>query len=155
MKALTLWQPWATLVAMGAKKIETRCWTTKYRGELAIHSAAQRPPRWLGASSRTDPFRDELADVFSVRRDRDDRGGKHVDDVLSNLPFGKVLCIVRLVSIEETEKVRADLSERERVFGNYEDGRYAWHLDVVEVFEPPIPAKGNRMIWNWRNGIWP
>lgn len=34
MKALTLWQPWASLVALSEKTIETRCWSTKYRGEL-------------------------------------------------------------------------------------------------------------------------
>lgn len=42
MKALTLWQPWATLVALGVKTIETRSWSTSYRGPLAIH-AATRP----------------------------------------------------------------------------------------------------------------
>lgn len=151
MKALTLWQPWATLVAMGVKKIETRCWTTKYRGPLAIHSAAKLPPSYLGASSRTDPFRDELAELFAVRRDRDDRGGKHVDDILRGLPCGKVLCIVNLLSVEETPDVREVISDRERIFGNYEDGRYAWHLEMVEVFEPPIAAKGNRMLWNWEH----
>ena len=150
MKALTLWQPWATLVAMETKVIETRCWSTKYRGPLAIHSAAKLPPKWLGASSRTDPFRDELADVFCVRRDRDDRAGKHIDDVLRALPYGKVLCIVQLTAITETnEMLRKTLSVRERLFGNYEDGRYAWHLQMIDVIEPPIPAKGNRMLWNW------
>jgi hypothetical protein len=150
MKALTLWQPWATLVAMEAKRIETRCWSTKYRGELAIHAAAKLPPRWLGASSRTDPFRDELADAFCVRRDRDDRSGKHVDDILRGLPYGKVLCIVELVDVAEIDDmIRETLNQRERLFGNYEDGRYAWHLEMVEVFEPPIPAKGNRLLWNW------
>ncbi len=39
MKAITLWQPWASLIAIGAKKIETRSWATKYRGPLAIHAA--------------------------------------------------------------------------------------------------------------------
>jgi len=73
MKALSLWQPWATLVAMEEKRIETRCWKTDYRGELAIHATMKRPPKWLGASAHSDPFRDELADVFCVRRDRDDR----------------------------------------------------------------------------------
>jgi hypothetical protein len=152
VKALTLWQPWATLIAMGEKRIETRCWSTKYRGELAIHSAAKLPASHLGASSRTDPFRDELADLFCVRRDRDDRGGKHVDDLLRTLPFGKVVCIVRLVSVEEIDAtLRETLSQRERIFGNYEDGRYAWHLQLVDVIEPPIPAKGNRMLWNWES----
>lgn len=42
MKTLTLWQPWASLIALGMKRIETRPWTTKYRGPLAIH-AGKRP----------------------------------------------------------------------------------------------------------------
>lgn len=152
MKALTLWQPWATLVAMGEKKIETRCWSTKYRGEIAIHSAANLPAKYLGKSARTEPFRDELADLFCVRRDRDDRGGKHVDDILRGLPKGKVVCIVRLVHIEPTSDfLRETLNKRELIFGNYEDGRYAWFLEMVDVFEPPIPAKGNRLLWNWES----
>lgn len=150
MKALSLWQPWASLVAMGHKCVETRCWKTSYRGEMAIHSAAKLPPKWRGGSSRTDPFRDELADVFCVRRDRDDRCGQHVDGVLRSLPYGKVLCIVRLMGVEETSgMMRESLPQRELIFGNYEDGRYAWYLQIVEVFETPIPAKGNRMLWNW------
>jgi hypothetical protein len=40
MKGLTLTQPWATLVAIGAKRIETRSWPTRYRGLLAIHAGA-------------------------------------------------------------------------------------------------------------------
>lgn len=43
MKALTLWQPWASLVALGVKSIETRSWSTSYRGQLAIHAAATMP----------------------------------------------------------------------------------------------------------------
>ncbi len=37
MKAITLQQPWASLVAAGATNIVTRTWQTKYRGRLAIH----------------------------------------------------------------------------------------------------------------------
>ena len=44
MKALSLWQPWASLVALRVKTIETRSWSTSYRGPLAIH-AAKRPVR--------------------------------------------------------------------------------------------------------------
>jgi activating signal cointegrator 1 len=39
MKALSLWQPWASLIADGRKKIETRHWEMLYRGPLAIHAA--------------------------------------------------------------------------------------------------------------------
>ena len=153
MKALTLWQPWASLVAMGYKQIETRCWSTKYRGELAIHSAANLPAKWLGASRHQPEFRNELADILNCRRDCDERSGLHVDDAVRALPRGKVLCIVRLSDIIETGTVDTDpeiIGERERMFGNYELGRYAWYLDMCHVFEEPIPAKGNRMLWNWR-----
>src|SRR3990167_5425805 len=39
MKILTLWEPWATLVIIGQKRLETRSWSTQYRGLLAIHAA--------------------------------------------------------------------------------------------------------------------
>lgn len=143
MKALTLWQPWASLIALGEKKVETRCWSTKYRGELAIHAAAQIPPKWLGASREFPEFRRELADVFCVRPQ--DLAARI--DVM--LPRGSVLCIVGLVDIKTTDEVAETLSEREKIFGNYESGRYAWFFELVEKFETPIPAKGNRLLWNW------
>lgn len=43
MKAVTLWQPWASLIAFGLKTIETRSWGTRYRGPLLIHAAKRRP----------------------------------------------------------------------------------------------------------------
>lgn len=143
VKALTLWQPWASLVALGEKRIETRCWSTKYRGPLAIHSAA-KVPSFLGASRHTEQFITELADVFNVRTSQ-------VTEAVAKLPCGAVLCIVNLHSIEETSLAREILCERERVFGNYEDGRYAWALEMVEKLTP-TPAKGNRMLWNWAAG---
>jgi activating signal cointegrator 1 len=153
LKALTLWQPWAQLVAIGEKRVETRCWTTKYRGELAIHAAARTPPRWLGKSQYTQTFRDEIADVFKARRDRDDRAGFHVDDALAALPHGSVLCVVRLVEIRETSVARLELeaigNRRELIFGNYEDGRYAWYFEPAKLYTKPIPAKGRQMLWEW------
>lgn len=154
MKALTLWQPWASLVAIGQKSVETRCWSTKYRGELAIHSAANIPPKMLGESRNRPEFRDRLADIFNARRDCDERSGFHVDDAIRQLPYGKVLCIMRLVDVQETGSMDCcELPEAERIFGNYEPGRYAWFLEMVERFETPIPAKGNRMLWNWTRKI--
>jgi hypothetical protein len=89
-----------------------------------------------------------------VRRDRDDRAGKRVDDILRGLPYGKVVCVVRLVEIEETTFMLSEhLPRREQVLGNYDSGRYAWHLEMIDVIEPPVPAKGNRMLWNWNNKL--
>ncbi len=64
MKALTLHQPWASLIALGVKTIETRGWKTDYRGPLAIHAAKRKPadqlkvgpwtcfPNWLHDPTR-------------------------------------------------------------------------------------------------------
>jgi hypothetical protein len=41
MKAITILQPWASLIACGAKQIETRRWATSYRGPIAIHTGKQ------------------------------------------------------------------------------------------------------------------
>ncbi len=53
MRVLTLRQPWATLVAIGAKRIETRSWSTAYRGRILIHAGARPPdlPTILGPYS--------------------------------------------------------------------------------------------------------
>ena len=38
MRKLTIRQPWASLIICGEKDVENRTWTTRYRGELAIHA---------------------------------------------------------------------------------------------------------------------
>ncbi len=132
MKALTLWQPWASLVALGHKAVETRCWSTKYRGPLAIHAAAKKPT-WLGVSAESELFRREI-------------GRLKIDE--RTLPCGVVLCTVDLVQIVPTDEV-CYLPENEQLFGNYEEGRYAWFFENLKTFPVPIPAKGNRLLWNW------
>ena len=59
MRAISLWQPWASAIAVGAKRVETRHWSTPYRGPLAIHAAKRKvvdeliyyhsSPNWQGA----------------------------------------------------------------------------------------------------------
>ncbi|MDX2201038.1 MAG: ASCH domain-containing protein [Phycisphaerae bacterium] len=39
MKAISVKQPWANMIACGAKTIETRTWGTSYRGQLLIVSS--------------------------------------------------------------------------------------------------------------------
>lgn len=45
MKALSIWQPWASLIIHGGKDVENRPWRTSYRGELLIHASAHKPTR--------------------------------------------------------------------------------------------------------------
>ena len=39
MIALSIRQPWASLILKAGKDIENRCWPTKFRGRMLIHSA--------------------------------------------------------------------------------------------------------------------
>lgn len=52
MKGLSLWQPWAGLIAIGEKTIETRYWETSYRGNILICSAQKYDENWKRISSR-------------------------------------------------------------------------------------------------------
>lgn len=52
VRALSLWQPWASAVVLGWKRWETRSWSTAYRGPLVIHAARNRtavPPLEAGS----------------------------------------------------------------------------------------------------------
>ena len=65
IKFITLTQPWATLVALGVKRIETRSWRTPYRGLLGIH-AAKSYPDW--AREFSDTPRSKFCGISLMRR---------------------------------------------------------------------------------------
>lgn len=137
VRAISLWQPYASLVAWGEKQYETRHWSTHYRGLLAIHAAKRQPTKAEveALSYRLNPI------VRKLTRNP-------VEHYLFNeLPYGAVLCIVNLVDVVSTQQVR--VSTKERDLGNYAPGRCAWKMELVEVFPKPIPAKGAQGFWNW------
>lgn len=134
MRAITLWQPWATMVALGVKKIETRSWPIT-SGPLAIH-AAKNSPRDALELALHDPFYWPLHDAgYDVGR----------------LPSGVVVAIVDVVGCAQ---ITPDfpVGDLERGLGNYSPGRYAWHLANVRRVTPPLPARGRQMLWAWPRG---
>lgn len=129
MKALTLHQPWASLIGIGAKEYETRSWATSYRGPLAIHAGKTVgvvPDGWIRQWVQPLGIRD-----------------------VSKVPLGAMLCVCELTAIYRTEELLPHLSEQEKVFGNFRPGRFAWRMKVVEVLDPPIPCAGKQGLWNW------
>lgn len=135
MKALSLTQPWASLVESGAKRIETRGWPTRYRGPVAIH-AAKGFPSWAKNLCYTAPFCDVLRKHGMLRPEQ--------------LPLGLVLCITSIQDCRRTEDLTREISELERAFGDYGPGRYGFVLGpVTRVFDPPIPARGALGFWDW------
>ena len=153
MKTLTLTQPWASLVAIGAKTVETRSWRTEYRGPIAIH-AAKGFPREARDTCEYMPFVQEL-----------ERPGIYSGS--SALPRGAVVATAELVDVVSTERIYADISrgrwsrhvkggmvmisDLEFDFGDFseEPMRYAWLLANVVRLGVPIPAKGMLGLWEW------
>lgn len=132
MKALTVTQPWATLVALGIKNVETRSWATSYRGPLAIHAAKG----W----SRDD--REFAEDLFA-------RGILPIPDVLYSLPRGAVIATCRLAYVGPTFPAFYLISDLERELGDYAQGRFGWSLTHVEPLPEPIPVRGALGLWEW------
>jgi len=136
MRAISLWQPWASLWMLNVKAFETRHWATGYRGPLAIH-AAQRV------------CRDIDEDLTAIVVDQFGSRWYHA------LPRGAILGRARLVNCHPTEYVRFSsmtaalhgvvlVSEKERTQGNFEVGRFAWEIADRVPLEQPAPWKGHQ-----------
>lgn len=133
MKALSLTQPWASLVACGIKAFETRSWHTEYRGALAIHATAARV---LGPDDMTAALARICARGFGAEW--------HLV-----LPRGAVLAIVHLVDVRPAAAVARGLDGVEAACGDFSPGRWAWRLAAVDKLPRPIPARGFQGLWDW------
>lgn len=126
MKVLSIKEPWASLIMNGTKKIETRSWKTKYRGEIYIHAS-------LSKAKITKP------EVYELIKDM-------------NFKCGYIICKCNLVDcIYMTDEYVNDMKinhYEEYICGHYEVGRYAWIVEGVKVIEP-IKAKGKLGLWNY------
>ena len=141
MKAISLWQPWASLLVLGEKKIETRSWDTGYRGPLLIHAAKRQNISELIALCADDIYDRALRRAFGIAPD-----DIIVNALLEKMPFG---CIIGKVDLEQTEstetfKVSGMLSDQEIALGNYDDGRYGWELENPIKFDHPVAYKGSQ-----------
>src|SRR5882672_2409603 len=108
MRALSLYQPWASLIVYGHKRIETRSWPTRYRGTLLIHA------------SKTQV---EMAQLDGWRP------AQELDQRIFDLPypFGAIIGSVTVLDCLKTDTAvtALALSAQEIVFGDYAPGRYA------------------------------
>lgn len=132
MKVLSIKEPFATLISNSKKRIETRSWKTKYRGEIYIHAS-------LSKIDKKTLSRIELMELLG-------------DD---ELHYGQIICKCNLVDcIYMTKEFVEDIKKdhQEYICGLYEEGRYAWVLDDIEILSEPIDAKGKLGIWNYEKG---
>ncbi len=128
MRVLSIREPFASLIASGDKKIETRSFKTNYRGELFIHASGKK----IDKSIVDNTF------INNMIKDK-------------KMQFGKIICRVKLVDCVymDQEFIDSIKDTKEYQLGLYKEGRYAWILDNVELIESII-AKGRLNIWNYQ-----
>ena len=139
MKALSLTQPWATLIAIGAKRIETRSWSTSFRGPIAIHASKSMP-----LDCREFAYADPAGRVLND-------AGILLGGDCRDLPKGAIVAVARLTGTARTEDIiqwSQGLLRHEIDFGDYSPGRFGFVLADVVRLEQPIPAKGALGFWD-------
>jgi hypothetical protein len=124
---ITLTQPWASLMAPGWKTIETRSWSTRYRGPIAIHAAKAFPKDCRGRIA------DEYFGPMLYT------GGYHRAE---QLPVGKILAVCYLEDCQPAEDIYPRISEMERAFGDYSPGRFGFITSDLRRLKTPVPFKG-------------
>jgi hypothetical protein len=138
MKAISLWQPWASLWCSKRKVHETRHWRCSHRGWLLVHAAKH--------------FEKDFEPDDPLRLILDDEFGRHWE---SDLPTGALIGMVNVVDCQPTRMLFGDpaASDDDRVCGNFALGRFAWRRDEFRLFDPPIPYRGAQGIFNVPDGL--
>lgn len=139
IKAITIKQPWATLIALGEKKFETRSWPTKHRGPVAIHAGKAVDKRAYN----------QFAEILA----------KHGFHSMEDLPSGAVIATATIVDchrvIENPTQTSAltdkgiTISEQEFQMGYYGIDYCAWELNSIHKLTTPLPAKGKLSLWQF------
>lgn len=135
VKLVSLWEPWATLMAIGAKRIETRSWSTRYRGWLAIHASKGGLGKIHLARTLEEP---EFSEALK-------------GELLSP---GCIVAVLRLVDCCPMEDlgclpgVFSDYPEldtrQERAFGDFHEGRWAWVTEGLFRLPHPLPYRAKQ-----------
>lgn len=134
IQAITLWQPWASLIFALVMKHETRSWPYPPRlhgRRIAIHAAKVFP--------RPHEVPPDLQDLCVRTFGRSYR---------QTLPRGVVMGTVRLVACVPTESGPSDDTD-DGIAGDWSPGRWAWLLADVQALACPQVARGRQRWWQW------
>lgn len=124
MRALSLYQPWASLIAAGAKSNETR---------------PRRAPKNADG---------ELIAIHASKTE--DSLFRHDEEVVSRLgteplPQGAIVAVAVLKDCIPTE--HANPTPEENHFGDFSPGRWAWRLEDIQPLTEPVPCRGQPIMW--------
>lgn len=138
MKAISLWQPWASAMAVGSKRIETRHWAppaSAMNRMFAIHAAK----RWT-------------ADEKEWSLDLQNHGVEIGFTVFDDPPLGAIVAVgwlrESISTLDALPRIQAgEFGPYEKILGNYDAGRFAWVFEDIEALPTPIPYRGAQGIF--------
>ena len=158
MKAISIWQPWAHLIAIGAKRFETRSWSTRYRGIVAIQAGKHWTQR-ISQQCYDEPF-------FSILS----KAGTRFPAKLPSGPevlglcMGSIIAIADLVEVWPADELSPatgkaigahaiKLAVHERAFGDFSHGRFAWQCENVMRLPEPVLCRGQQGLFDLESDI--
>lgn len=124
MKALTIKEPWATLIIEGYKAYEFRSWKTKYRGKILIHAGMS--------------LEKENANKFKDYNLEYSKGA-----IIGEAEITDCIFVTKEIN-EELKKINPLVYGKS---GHVE--KYAWKLENVKKYDKPISVKGQLGLWNY------
>jgi hypothetical protein len=135
MKALTICQPYAELIACGEKRVENRTWATSYRGDLLIHAGKSRDWLDLGTDAKGNEV-DRPTGIY-----------------ISTMDFGAIVANAKLIDCLNVEAImKGSHDEQYPWLRSHQHvlGPWCWVLADVTRIEPGIPWTGAQGLWEYR-----
>ena len=123
MKALTIKQPWASLIVNKYKMYEFRSWKTNYRGKILIHAGLSTDKKYL------DSF-----EKYNL---------KYINGAI----IGEAEVVDCILVDEDFNKSLNKLNNL--VYHHDYIGFYAWKLDNIKIYDEPNFIKGKLGLWNY------
>ena len=124
MKALTIKQPWASLIIEGYKKYEFRSWKTNYRGKILIHAG------------------------LSLEKDVQQRFKNYNLDYKLGYIIGEAEIVDCILVDEKFNESLRNIDPIVYGRSNHVEN-YAWKLENIKKYDNPIPCKGKLSLWEY------
>ena len=124
VKALTIKQPWASLIVDGYKCYEFRSWKTNYRGKILIHAGKNLEKEMLNRFSCYS-LEYELGAIIGE--------ADLVDCILVDEQFNNELRKINAIVYGRSNHVET----------------YAWKLENIKKYDKPVYINGKLGLWNY------
>jgi hypothetical protein len=150
MRAITIHQPWASLLAHGIKDYETRSWPAPAAAvghTILIH--ASKNDRAIGAYCSPYPSSAALQLRWSAMRQLPQLPiyEPHAINTMPDLAFGAIIAAATIEYVIHTHEIAHQQTPRELALGDWSRGRYAWRLANPQLLTEPVPCRGRQRLW--------